>query len=427
MYETNSLVVLGNGFDLNIGLKSGYKDFFESIGICEGKCEDRYFANDIKKLKNMIYQVKDKKLKVMEDPFSTGASTILGYAKSDLKEYILTPSTDNNNYWISYFSYMSELNDPLWNEINDWKDIEERINKLLTEDKNYYLLNEFFDENINKYLDKIIDNIDSLDIESIILIRLIINNNSKSMSKSKFYDVLLYQLKEFENTFKSYLNKVLNSDIGLNEYENRANILILDLINHNEAKNVKSINYNLINFNYTTFYSINDTTKFNVHSNIDDGHPIFGIDSKTLNKKTNENNNEMVPYFKFTKTFRIMDLASKSNLKRILTNEINKIIFYGHSLSTADYSYFLSIFDYYSLYDSRITLIFKYNAHNKNKDKESEDQDALKEKEKTEISVFKLINKYGSEIKHGDNLLHKLLLENRLIFERTINYNSRFN
>jgi hypothetical protein len=77
------------------------------------------------------------------------------------------------------------------------------------------------------------------------------------------------------------------------------------------------------------------------------------------------------------------------------------IKFYGHSLSEADYSYFQSIFDYYNFYDnSKVDLMFCYsNGH--------EQIDA----------IYRLINAYGKTLvnqEQGKNLMHKLLLENRI-------------
>ena len=78
-----------------------------------------------------------------------------------------------------------------------------------------------------------------------------------------------------------------------------------------------------------------------------------------------------------------------------------EIKFYGHSLSEADYSYFQSIFDYYHIYDnSNVSLLFYYSEGYEQID-----------------SIYKLINDYGKTMinqDQGKNLIHKLLLENRL-------------
>lgn len=78
-----------------------------------------------------------------------------------------------------------------------------------------------------------------------------------------------------------------------------------------------------------------------------------------------------------------------------------EIKFYGHSLSEADYSYFQSIFDYYDLYgNNNVSLIFYYSNEFEQNDE-----------------IYRLINSYGRTLmnqEQGKNLIHKLLLENRL-------------
>ena len=82
-------------------------------------------------------------------------------------------------------------------------------------------------------------------------------------------------------------------------------------------------------------------------------------------------------------------------------NQLIEIKFYGHSLSEADYSYFQSIFDFYNLYNNNnVSLLFYYS-----KGYEQNDE------------IYRLINSYGKTFDNkdqGKNLIHKLLLENRL-------------
>lgn len=93
----------------------------------------------------------------------------------------------------------------------------------------------------------------------------------------------------------------------------------------------------------------------------------------------------------------------------LLPKGIKKIIFYEHSLADADYSYFQSIFDFYSIYGSEVRIEFCFFVFDDN----------LKEviiKGQLE-SVTKLLSKYGNTMNndnHGKNLIHKLLLGNRV-------------
>ena len=84
-----------------------------------------------------------------------------------------------------------------------------------------------------------------------------------------------------------------------------------------------------------------------------------------------------------------------------IADEIKEIKFFGHSLGEADYSYFQSLFDQVDLYGSKTKLTFCYTTmHGPNYD-----------------AIIELMNRYGETVipeAHGRNLLHKLLLEERL-------------
>ncbi len=91
--------------------------------------------------------------------------------------------------------------------------------------------------------------------------------------------------------------------------------------------------------------------------------------------------------------------------------ENQELVFYGHSLAKADYSYFQSLFDLYDIYNQTF-LTFKYSIYDEEKSYEIK-QDVFHK-------VTKLIIDYGSTMTnkdHGKNLLHKILLEGRLKVE----------
>ncbi|GGD04270.1 hypothetical protein GCM10011573_37260 [Enterococcus wangshanyuanii] len=112
------------------------------------------------------------------------------------------------------------------------------------------------------------------------------------------------------------------------------------------------------------------------------------------------------------------DSLAKSDVKKMPKN-IEQIIFFGHSLSVADYSYFQSIFDYYNIYDSDVDLIFYYVNYSKNAFPQCLE------------AITKLIKRYGETLDnkdHGKNLLHKLSLECRLkVKEIQIEYDEETN
>lgn len=95
----------------------------------------------------------------------------------------------------------------------------------------------------------------------------------------------------------------------------------------------------------------------------------------------------------------------------------NCIKVYGHSLAQADYSYFQSLFDAVSLYDGVATLVFYYSLYGEGKDEERD----RSIRERLHRSVMHLLTSYGKTFDnkdHGKNLVHKLLLEGRLIIKR---------
>ena len=96
----------------------------------------------------------------------------------------------------------------------------------------------------------------------------------------------------------------------------------------------------------------------------------------------------------------------------VCTRSILQSTFYGHSFAPADYSYFQSIFDYYNIYDNDITLVFYYSIYDESKEQEIK---------RTQFnSVSKLMSEYGITFhsEKGGNLMHKMLLEGRLILKK---------
>ena len=173
---------------------------------------------------------------------------------------------------------------------------------------------------------------------------------------------------------------------------------------------------NILSFNYTNLFDILEVpypcAYSNVHGKLcnkecanicNSSSIIFGIDDSLIQLQ-NENTNLRL----FSKTYRKMLETSLPTSILPLNNGVPlDIIFYGHSLSKADYSYFQSIFDYYNLYgNDKVSLIFYYSEGFEQTDE-----------------IYKLINSYGKTLSNrdqGKNLIHKLLLENRLKIKKLV-------
>lgn len=129
----------------------------------------------------------------------------------------------------------------------------------------------------------------------------------------------------------------------------------------------------------------------------------FGIDINELDEEQQRD-----PSIRqFTKTYRTLKLSNIKNNALLLRHGrlFDNIKFYGHSLGKADYSYFKAIFDFINLYDSGTKLIFYYPS-----DRQGSDEELYPK-------IADLLTDYGQSLpdkSKGKNLMHKLLLEERL-------------
>ncbi len=436
------LVIVGNGFDLQCGLKSKFTDYFKYVKSKMNKHDKTLLKGNEISCGNIL-------------PHS---DFYLNYA----------------SFWDCYFLSLELLED---NQDYDWCNVEKQIEILLTLNKNENigevngkilfnllylgslnsLTNLRFHSQLNdrmkrqiksKILNRsqisLIENIVnklsfyiSLSLDKEIQDNLKNNDNLDELIsnyKPIFYSYLFKQLEKFENNLKVYLQLLFQkkeSTDSKNDKENFTisnNEVVMDFSFYLQCyrrilyKLTEGRKYNLLSFNYTYFskallstttsnlgmispvvekmHPINCVVSKNIHGDLDD-HIIIGIDELSIN--------ESDPLYRFTKTYRILGLEDHE--ESCLSKSIKEIIFYGHSLAKADYSYFQSIFDFYHIYDSNVKLIFYYSNYCDNKEKC---------KFETVNRVIKLIKTYGNTLNnkdHGKNLLHKLKLENRLIIK----------
>ena len=252
--------------------------------------------------------------------------------------------------------------------------------------------------------------------------------------------VMMQELHRLETAFSRYMKNVAESN---ENYRSRACLLLEQLMN-DQLNDYNSLltnntykiggdnsfgdsfnNVRILDFNYTDpIYGIKPApTLSNIHGNIHGGDIIFGIDSNSVD--TDDSNYPGL--VKFTKTYRLMALGKGNKTKLVHPHvsgqpgsETSIIKFFGHSLGDPDYSYFQAIFDEVDLYGSDTRLVFYYNQKrlNENKDdKKSKNATSENAQEEMFEKVNRLITTYGQTLDnkdHGRNLMHKLLLENRL-------------
>lgn len=447
-----NLLVLGNGFDLASGLPTSYTDFFKErnsqLSMIFEKIDDilvyTHQSNldvvfeELKKCNKLVlngHEIFERHSKAYESLYKQlqiDADTIINNYRRLIDETINTEDSQLNfNFWDFYFYSIS------LNEKNlEWNNVENEIFKLVSTKYKDFIEN---DTEFNSKLNSLrligeleANNWDSTVLELIdretkrnFIIFLLFFEEELSLETSDIHKILLQELIMFEENFKEYIHNVTARTVNYKAHNGIIYTSNLARLINSE----RSDKHFLINFNYTTFpRNINsfedmdnsnnaitiellDDEKnknitienVNVHGNFNEVI-IFGIDQQEVG--TNQ------PHYIFTKTYRKIlesDKFKSNKIPRI--EDLKEISFYGHSLSEADYSYFQTVFDFYRIYESEIMINFYYSLYGEN--------DCSKNINKNVFvsSVFKLIEKYGStmnNVNHGKNLVHKLLLENRL-------------
>lgn len=433
-----SLLITGNGLDLNSKLQSSYKNFFKNNNKI---LNDLYYLEkiyiNIFELVDGVVQ-DDDSIFEFEDDLKRNYYSLycliewtLGNPKDLESVKIIEPFLDTiskviNGEDYSYWLLPGVMGNSIF---HNWNDIESFIGEYLNDINNH-------NPGIVLALEQLKNSLSikcleykckPIDFNLFMIIAGCLNkiDKEKKSSKEDLYEAInkidinefLYsELKKLEDNFASYLKY----EVEREEYK------------YNVVENISKIagedDVNILNFNYTNYkeyineyrnkIALNVNKVINIHGNLDvDSHIIFGIDNK-FGKEDSKKHPINIPMF--TKTYRIMSISSvnSDDIRDLLNSKDNdpyeKIKFFGHSLSDADYSYFQSIFDNINLYSSDVILEFYYSKHT---DDENYDEIDL---HKAENDVFRLLDVYGQTLDnkdHGRNLLHKLLLEGRLVIK----------
>lgn len=396
----HQLIVLGNGFDLQCGLNSRFRDFFA------------WRLHKFPELGFYLQQELDRKTK--------------GFWQNspDLGRQLFDAGV---TVWDIILA-----SQPEW-----WVDVERMMHDFLT-GKSLTGRETIQIELIRKYLHNAAQNspvgpeAESYDPETDIECKAIADFlladpqiRQESTRDTLLGTVLLDQLHDFENSFAEYLQTQIEQSARKEEphrYKDRAYSLLGSLFFDELEEGNVTPDTSVLDFNYTNpldgFTSpVRDLIHLaNIHGDIENFNIVFGIDGKELMANT-----ELV---QFTKTYRLLELRNPDQGTVIHTatgdngNPTNVIKFYGHSLGDADYSYFQTIFDGVNLYSSHTRLIFYFNVWPLDADKPDKLCDEKTAQQDMFRKVTRLLNAYGKTMRtnpdHGQNLMHKLLLEGRL-------------
>ncbi|MDR0918013.1 MAG: bacteriophage abortive infection AbiH family protein [Oscillospiraceae bacterium] len=383
----NIITVIGNGFDRHLGYKTGYTDFFKWLFEDREKTTKNIYV-EIEEPVNFSYIVNKDNIRTQKM-----AGEILHNFKHD--NFYYKDISRINDWWSLYFY---EKKNELPNE--NWSSIEEKIENILKKSESENLIKNVRLWNWRYYDLKKEGN--PLSFYDYIRIK----NEIFPKKGENVFEYLLSELKKFEAKFIEYMEEQLSKSDYTFEADKLLSILKSfaqnDCNKRLERKSEKvNIQWEDYILNFNTILSFNYTGDFiNVHGTIEEKDIIFGIDEKT----------EVVDGAEiFKKTYRKLFLKQPSEE---LPDDCDYILFYGHSLAPADYSYFLNLFEIYDIYKSGVKLLFfvndkiyDYNWYNQ------------KELAKNVDAVYKLIHKAGKDFLgdlKGDNLLHKMQVENRI-------------
>lgn len=354
--SSNELLIVGNGFDLQRGLESSFVNFWKKIDA-------------------------DKSIKT---------------------DFTQSSSGDKLNFWIFYF-FKNKKDIPWWNIEKDIHDVIIPLSNLANNFIKEEIISKESELTLQLFAKKVSDSSSKVTVIKILGKRLneilkkfhgeyyVIYNHKDTDSEyaSKgLLDLLMEHLKNLECLFQDYLTSAYRTATELSK---KTEDLLSQLKVTNKA--------NVLDFNYTDIEQIVGNIK-HIHGTLNKkNNIIFGIDAIGVKKNS--------AAYRFTKEARIMENYSMIEPSEILSHDIKLIKFFGHSLAEADFSYFESIFDFLSIYENPVTLVFYYSEYQKQ-------HELIASYEK---SILDLMNNYSVSLFGEDNrksFATKLMLENRL-------------
>lgn len=401
------LIVLGNGFDIQCGLKSRYNDFFNSrfkkilgnvsgIDVSYSDLKDKYLS-----IRKTIQKLKGKNRK-NADIFNDLVKVETLNTAKDVTRW---------DFYLLATNYLlhDEDSDILWHNVES--DIYIVVTALLTHEYNTSGVNlrskkDIDDKNIGK-VEKFIRDITWLEGEE--------DNTNKDINGQ--YDEerakeLLKELVIFEKVFAKFIESQMNK-----QYYHNAICILNDIYKLGHLQEVVR-KISVLSFNYSidkTQINSDSWSINNIHGIADyqgSASPIFGIDNHDIVSLSKKNGVTQDPRVIFTKAYRVIDNDIDQIQEPIDFDNIKVISFYGHSLGEADYSYFETIFDDVNLYNSKVELEFYYYIKN----------DPVLDKREAIRKIENLLVNYGNQLDqvHGENIMNKLVLEKRIHIMPTV-------
>jgi hypothetical protein len=288
--KENTIIITGNGFDLQCGLKSHYSDFFDWC---------------IKSVTNFEY------LKSISSTYTQDYENVM----------IAFIQNRDLTVWDLYFLFKTQLRD------NPWCDVESAINESIQSG--------FWEVVLNK-VKKYHENCEWIIEDDYFIFAWAINERyfgneycashkkgilgnflkKTQIIKDNFFDNLLLELKKFELRFSEYIKIQLKKQGSVYFYKQKK---LIDML----LKATKTTgNVKVISFNYTPYENVDF---LNIHGDL--SAPIFGI-SDIINKQDYGH--------RFTKSKRRRLISNFTALYKFIKFRENNLIFYGTSFNQLD-------------------------------------------------------------------------------------------
>ncbi len=362
-----NLIIIGNGFDLNCGLKSKYLDFF------------KYQIKKNEWLNNSI-----SNLEIIKEQIGRN-----NYFDSHLLKNSFAISK-SFSFWDLIFLLIDWSNDILMTD-QTWTDIESMMKYYLN-----WVDSEVRDENFGPGSGEIyVDSIKNA-VPLILEICLYDNNLYKEYFKNRI-DFLVQQLKAFNNRFCQYIGSELKRH---KKYESDATSLAQRI--------ALKAPFDIISFNYTSPFQSRGNEVINIHGVASKKEIIFGICLDNNKQRQNIHHDETRV---FTKEYQQLGLMTKGFQTSTSSPFYETISIYGLSLNGQDYDFFENLFDRHNLIgDCKTVFSFCYSVYKKEREREI--------LAKFQDDVYFLITRYGDS--HNKLDLLTTLMNNNIIQIRKI-------
>ncbi|MBL7560900.1 hypothetical protein JAO71_13920 [Olleya sp. YSTF-M6] len=340
----NKLVLVGNGFDLSLGLKTRYEDFllwyFKSFIIKSLKKR----GNLRNKKGDLLFSFNDDELFTFYNKrnYSFEDKNILSFTHDmdsyqKIKDYILSGPHKFN------YEFKSKLLEKIFKDsIDSWVDIENAYFELLKDclkgKTNIKILNKELNQ-LEKLLHQYLNQLDytkSLDFE---------------LSK-KYINQLTSNIRETDIIDKLRKGQNIKTDVIFFLNFNYTKT-VDNVINASKIKNLRSSKNIIVN---------------HIHNSLEEESLVFGYGDEMNEeyKKIEElNDNE---FFKGIKSFKYAENGRYRDLLRFLNSEDYQVVIYGHSCGLSDRVMLNEIFEHENCKSIKIHYYNKNEFVNKTMD-----------------------------------------------------------